>query len=83
MVLDLANLTESMAKNCSIIENEDGLAVIIQDFFKVLLTIFGRVPFEQVWANTIMYCVRLIQKLYQPFYVSFVCSSYHFGLICF
>jgi hypothetical protein len=77
MGLDLANLTESMAKNSPIIENKDGFAVIIQDFLKVLLTVFGRVPFEQVWANTIMDCVHLIQQLYQSFYISFIRSSYH------
>ena len=46
IVLYLSNLTESMAQHLPVVIDKDGLAVVVEQNFKLLLIILGGVGFE-------------------------------------
>ncbi len=81
MAPDLTDLTKSMAQHFSFIIYEDGLILISEDCLKVLLTIFGSVPLEQIRADAMMHGIYLIKEFYQPLNVFFFSSSNHCSTI--
>ena len=66
-----------MSQDLSIVKDEDGFAVIIEQGFKFLLIILGRVRFEQVWAYHVMHHIYLMQQFDDTSNVVSICSSNH------
>jgi hypothetical protein len=66
-----------MAQYLTVIENEDGFTLIIEEGFKLLFVILCRVGLEQIRAYYMMYHVYLMQQSNDSLYVSFFSFSNH------
>jgi len=67
VVLDLRYLTEGVAQHHALavsflLIDKDGSAAVVEQDFKLLLVIFGRMGLEQVRAYSVVYHVYLMQQ---------------------
>ena len=67
-----------MAQHLSVvIVDEDGAVVVVEQGFKLLLVVFRRVRFEQVWTYHMMHHIHLMQQVDDALDVAAISFSYH------
>lgn len=71
VVPHLDELAEGVSEHLSVVIDEDGLVVVVEDGLKLFFVVFGRVGLEKVGANCVVYGIDLIQQCHQALDVSF------------
>lgn len=77
VIPNLDDLAEGMARDVSVIIDEDGLGGVVDDGREFLFVIFGRVSLEQVRTDAMMHRIRLIQQGDDALDVTLSCFPNH------